>query len=108
MLDAGAADYIQPSVVKVGGITEWRKVAALAETYNVSIAPHSPYFGPGFLATIHLIAATPCADWLEYMYIDLEASVFKDFPVVNGGFIYVPQGPGIGLEIDEEVLKRYR
>jgi len=108
MLDAGAADYIQPSVVKVGGITEWRKVAALAETYNVSIAPHSPYFGPGFLASIHLIAATPCADWLEYIYIDLEASVFKDFPAVKDGFFPLPQGPGIGLEIDQEVLDRYR
>jgi len=92
----------------VGGITEWRKVAALAETYNVSIAPHSPYFGPGFLTSVHLIAATPCADWLEYIYIDLEASVFKDFPTVKDGFFPLPQGPGIGLEIDQEVLKRYR
>ena len=108
MLDAGAADYIQPSVVKVGGITEWRKVAVLAETYNATIAPHSPYFGPGFLASIHLIAATPCADWLEYIYIDLEASVFKGFPTVKDGYFPLPQGAGIGLEIDEGVLKRYR
>lgn len=108
MLDAGAADYIQPSVVKVGGITEWRKVAALAETYNVSIAPHSPYFGPGFLSSVHLIAATPCADWLEYIYLNLEASVFKDFPTIKDGFFPMPQGPGIGLEIDQEVLDRYR
>ncbi|WP_275978532.1 enolase C-terminal domain-like protein, partial [Methylobacterium crusticola] len=41
MLEIGAAMFIQPSVTKVGGISEWRKIAALAEAYNVTIAPHS-------------------------------------------------------------------
>jgi len=108
MLQAGAAAYIQPSVVKVGGISEWRKIAALAEPYNVTLAPHSPYFGPGFLATAHLIAATPQARWLEYIYMFLEASVFKDFPAVQNGGFPLPQGPGLGLEIDWDVIDRYR
>lgn len=108
MLEAGAATFIQPSVTKVGGITEWRKIAALAESYNVSIAPHSPYFGPGLLATAHLVAATPRATWLEYFYTRPEASVFQDFPEVTGGVFPLPEGPGIGLEIDPEVVARYR
>ena len=108
MLEAGAASYIQPSVVKVGGISEWRKIAALAETYNVSIAPHSPYFGPGFIATVHLIAATLQAQWLEYIYLFLENSVFKDFPSVENGRFPVPQEPGLGLEMDSDILDRYR
>ena len=108
ILEAGAAAFIQPSVTKVGGITEWKKIAALAETYNVSIAPHSPYFGPGFLATAHLIASTPYAEWLEYIYVFLEASVFKDFPAIKNGAFPLPQGPGLGLEIDPEVIERYR
>ncbi len=108
MLTSKAAAYIQPSVVKVGGISEWRKIAALAEAYNVEIAPHSPYFGPGFLATVHLIAATSCATWLEYIYMDLETHVFKDFPKVRNGAFPIPQGPGIGLDIDPAVLERYR
>jgi L-alanine-DL-glutamate epimerase-like enolase superfamily enzyme len=108
ILDARAATYIQPSVVKVGGISEWRKIAALAEARNVTIAPHSPYFGPGFLATIHLLVSTLCAEWLEYIYMDLEASVFKDFPRSEMGVFPVPQGPGIGLEIEPEVLDRYK
>src|SRR5262249_35525607 len=54
MFSAGAVTYAQPSVTKVGGITEFRKVAALAESYGVALMPHSPYFGPGFLATLHL------------------------------------------------------
>jgi len=108
MLDAGAAAYIQPSVIKVGGISEWRKVAVLAEAYNVKVAAHSPYFGPGLLATAHLIAATPCADWLEYYYVALEASVFIDPPKVKDGYFILPEGPGLGLEIDPAVLQHYR
>ena len=107
ILEAGAAAYIQPSVIKVGGITEWRKVATLAEAYNVAIAPHSPYFGPGFLATAHLAASTPLADSIEYLYVNLEGSVFKEPIRVEKGFFRLPQGPGLGLEIDEDVLKHY-
>ena len=53
MMDSGCAAFVQPSVTKVGGISEWRKVAALAEARNIQVAPHSPYFGPGLLATAH-------------------------------------------------------
>ena len=108
MLEAGAATFIQPSVTKVGGITEWQKIAALAETYNVSIAPHSPYFGPGLVATAHLVAATPRARWLEYLYVRPEASMFKDFPRITAGQFPLPQGPGLGVEIDPEIISRYR
>ena len=107
MLDAGAAAYIQPSVIKVGGISEWRKVAGLAEIYNVTIAPHSPYFGPGFLATAHLVASTPLADSVEYLYVNLEAGVFQEPLRVDKGSFPLPQGPGIGLEIDWDVVKHY-
>ena len=108
MLDAGAATYIQPSAIKVGGVSEWHKVAVLAEAFNVKVAAHSPYFGPGLLATAHLIAASPSADWLEYYYVALEASVMKDLPQVKEGFFALPQGPGLGLEIDPAVLQKYR
>ena len=47
-------DYAQPSVTKVGGVTEFLKVATLADAAGVTLMPHSPYFGPGFLATLHL------------------------------------------------------
>src|SRR3979490_3350987 len=51
MLTAGAVSYAQPSVIKVGGITEYPKVAALADEMDERLAPHSPYFAPGLLAT---------------------------------------------------------
>lgn len=107
MLEEDAAIYIQPSVIKVGGVTEWRKVAALAETFNARIAAHSPYFGPGFLATAHLVASSPFAEAIEYLYAELEASVFKEPLRFDRGSFRLPQGPGIGLEIDEAVVKEY-
>ena len=56
--EAGALDYAQPSVTKIGGVTELRKVQALAETFGVTVVPHSAYFGPGLLASIHCIASS--------------------------------------------------
>lgn len=108
MLEAGAAPYVQPSAVKVGGVSEWRKIAALAEAYNVRVAPHSPYFGPGLLATAHLIASTPCAELLEYLYVNLEANVFEGPIGFERGYFRLPQGLGLGLEVDTDVLKEYR
>ena len=107
LLEARAATYIQPSVVKVGGITEFRKIAALAEAYNVKLAPHSAYFGPGLLATAHLIAGSPQAFALEHFYFQLEASVFKEPLRFEKGQFIIPEGPGLGLEIDGAVLKEY-
>jgi D-galactarolactone cycloisomerase len=107
MLEAGAVNFIQPSVIKVGGVTEWLKVAALADAYNVVISAHSPYHGPGLLATAHLIAATQRAELLEYFYVPLEGSVFKEPPEMKDGRVRVPQGPGLGLEIDRGALERY-
>ena len=108
MIESGCASFVQPSVTKVGGVSEWRKVAALAEARNIQVAAHSPYFGPGLLATAHLVAATPHAPWLEVLYAPQEASVFTEEPQVVDGMFAVPQAPGLGLEIDLDVLSRYR
>ena len=56
----------------------------------------------------HLVAATPHAPWLEVLYAPQEASVFTEEPQVVDGMLAVPQGPGLGLEIDLDVLSRYR
>jgi len=108
MLEAEAVTYIQPSVIKVGGITEWRKVATLAELHNAIITPHSPYFGPGLVATIHLAATHRLTEWMEYLYVSLETSVFQEPPKFENGYLRVPQGPGLGLKIDPAVIREYR
>jgi len=108
MFAAGAVTYAQPSVTKVGGITEFRKVAVLAEAHGVALMPHSPYFGPGFLATLQLAAASATPSLIERFYLKLEASLYGDaIDPVRGKFA-VRLGPGLGREPDPEVIKDYR
>jgi L-alanine-DL-glutamate epimerase-like enolase superfamily enzyme len=108
MLDAGAVDIAQPSVTKVGGVTEFLRVSELCAERDVPVMPHSPYFGPGYWATLHLTAALPGAPLFEVLHIDLEAEFGEDRPKPVGGQIAVPQGPGLGFRPDAATLARYR
>src|SRR2546426_631878 len=65
IIDAGAADIVQPSVTKVGGILEMKKIATLAAATGVTFVPHSYYYGPGLAATLHVVASTPGGPYLE-------------------------------------------
>ena len=108
MFAANAVDYAQPSVTKVGGVTEFLKIATLADSAGVTLMPHSPYFGPGFLATLQLAAARgqPGA-MIERYHMDIEASLYGELiNPVNGAFA-VPQGPGLGRDPDPDVIKTY-
>jgi L-alanine-DL-glutamate epimerase-like enolase superfamily enzyme len=108
LFDAGAVQYAQPSVTKLGGVTELRKVSALAADRGVKLAPHSPYFGPGALATLHLIAALAPEARFEYFYLQVDAGLYGDLLTPAGGALGVPQGPGLGADPDQDVVRRYR
>ena len=108
MFSAGAVTYAQPSVTKVGGITEFRKVATLAEAHGVALMPHSPYFGPGFLATLHLAAASATPSLIERFYLKMEASLYGDAIDPVRGKFHLPMGLGLGREPDPDVIKDYR
>lgn len=108
LFDAGAVQYAQPSVTKVGGITEFRAIASLAAQRGVALAPHSPYFGPGALATLHLIAALAPQARFEYFYLRAEAALFGSLLSPRAGELQVPTGPGLGADPDPDVLRRYR
>lgn len=108
MFAAGAVDYAQPSVTKVGGVTEFQKVAALADAAGVTLMPHSPYFGPGFLATLQLMAARGEPGGLvERYHMDLEASLYGDLVTPVKGSFLVPTGPGLGCDPDPAVIRTY-
>jgi L-alanine-DL-glutamate epimerase-like enolase superfamily enzyme len=108
MFDARAVTYAQPSVTKVGGISEFRKIAALAETAAVTLVPHSPYFGPGFLATLQLLAAMPRPSMVERFYCTPEASIVGDWIEAKDGAFRVPNGPGLGQDPSPDVIRDYR
>jgi L-alanine-DL-glutamate epimerase-like enolase superfamily enzyme len=108
LFDAGAVTYAQPSVTKVGGITEFREIASLAAHKGVTLAPHSPYFGPGAIATLHLVAALAPEARFEYFYLRPEASLFGSLLSPSSGELPVPAGGGLGADPDPDLLRRYR
>jgi L-alanine-DL-glutamate epimerase-like enolase superfamily enzyme len=108
MMEAGAVDYVQPSPIKMGGITGLRKVFTLAAAQGVTVMPHSFYDGPGLLAAVHVNAALGQGSLVEWRYFDLEAKLFGSAGVPSDGQFTVPTGPGLGLEPDPDVIRRYR
>ncbi|MEM7015951.1 MAG: mandelate racemase/muconate lactonizing enzyme family protein [Pseudomonadota bacterium] len=110
LFEAEAVDWAQPSVTKVGGITEMLKIFALAETKNVRVVPHSPYFGSGFLATLQIMAAkTDGQIPAERFYGKFEASLFGDLIDINAdGMLRIPDVPGLGCDPDPDVIRAYR
>jgi L-alanine-DL-glutamate epimerase-like enolase superfamily enzyme len=108
MMNAGAVSHAQPSVIKVGGITEFLKVAAAGDELGVKIIPHSPYFGPGFLATLHLMSIRS-EGLIEVFYMKRAACLWRDrVDADNNGDVAVPQGPGLGYDPDLKVMEQYR
>lgn len=108
MLSAGALDICQPSVIKFGGISAVAEAVSLAKAHSVDYVPHCFYFGPGYLASLHLAAAFAPQVAFELFFGDLEASPYHDAVRARQGRVTVPNGPGLGLEPDMDVVNRYR
>ncbi len=108
LIGTAGVDYIQPSITKIGGVSAMRQIAEMAQRAGTKLAPHSPYFGPGLIATIHFAASLPERPTVERFYLDLEASPLGDLVEAPGGFMRVPNGPGLGIAVDETVLRKYR
>jgi D-galactarolactone cycloisomerase len=107
IIAAGAADVVQPSVTKVGGISEMKKIATLAAAANVTFVPHSFYFGPGLAATLHVAASTPGVPYVEMPPGQLAAPLLAEPIRFSGGAAIVPEAPGLGADPDPAVLGRF-
>jgi D-galactarolactone cycloisomerase len=107
LIEAGAIDIAQPSVTKIGGIGEMVKVIHLGQAHGIEVTPHSPYFGPGFLATIHIAAALIEKPMIEVLWLDMEANPFDPWVRAVDGKVRVPDGPGLGCDPDPDILKRF-
>ena len=95
-------------MTKIGGIVAMRKAIAIVQSRGVRVMPHSPYFGPGLIATLHVIAACLPDAMCERFYCELEATPLGDAIEAHDGHMRVPQRPGLGIDVDEGVIARYR
>lgn len=104
-----AVDILQPDPAFCGGITEAMRIAALASSFNLRLAPHLWAGAPCFFAGLHVLAAAPAGFIVEYsvganpMIHDLS----RETVTVDDGMIAVPDGPGLGLLMDTDAIARY-
>ncbi len=108
IVDAAAVDYLQPSVTKVGGVSEFLKIRDLARGSDQAFMLHSPYFGPGYLATLQLLALDGVGGLLEYLYVRPDAWLYPRSVLPDHGRVAIPDGPGLGFDPDPETIERYR
>jgi galactonate dehydratase len=106
-LEKGAAAYLQPDVSHVGGIFELRKVAAMAETWQVAICPHNPSGPVANAATLQLAACTPNIEYLETMATDVpwRNEVARETCSFADGRMSISTKPGLGVELDEAAIE---
>ncbi|MBN8711338.1 MAG: galactonate dehydratase [Verrucomicrobia bacterium 61-8] len=109
ILEKQAADIVMPDITRCGGISEMRKMANLAETFNVPIAPHNPNGPISTIASAHTMATVPNFYRQEFMLKDVpwrDECLSHPLPVENGFFV-LPDRPGLGFDIDESVLEMH-
>lgn len=108
-LVGGALDIVQPDVTKVGGISEERRIAWLAQDHGIQFIPHGWNTAVGLAADLHLASAISTTDMVEY----LTGSPFIDEITAGGwaldadGMLPIPSAPGLGLELDLDAVEKY-
>lgn len=110
LIEGGLVDIIQPDTGRCGGITQMRKIAALAEAYFVSVAPHAGTLGPvAEFAAMHLLASIPNGLLLERFRTDWHgrAEVVTHGIEIADGYALVPDRPGLGVDLNQEAIMRH-
>ena len=103
ILEKGAASILQPDLCHAGGITEGRIIAGMAEAYYAPIAPHNPMGPISLAAGLHLAASIP--NFLVQEQVSLGEGYLKNpFKLEKDGTVLIPRGPGLGIELDEELM----
>jgi L-alanine-DL-glutamate epimerase-like enolase superfamily enzyme len=100
MLEARSVDIVMIDVLRAGGITQWLKIAGMAEAFNLPVVSH-------LLPEIHvhLVSAVPNGLTVEYM--PWASRLFKEGPAIVEGMLIVPEKPGLGLEFDPDAIRRF-
>ena len=108
LIEKKAVDYLQPAIIKIGGILQEKKVFVMAGAFNLRVAPHCWLTGPGMAATLQVCFSEPDAFIVETP-VDLpEAPILaKSIAPPEKGFWKLPEDPGLGIEFDEKALQKY-
>ncbi len=102
-ITSGAAGFVQPDVTKLSGIEEWLEVAHLADVFGVPVVPHT-----NVQQKLHsqLVASIPNAPMMENAYESI-LKIWKEPPKIDAGYMALPRSPGIGCEVNQEVIEKY-
>jgi galactonate dehydratase len=109
VLEKRAADIIMPDFQKAGGLMEARKIADMAHTYYVPVAPHCVTSPIGAMATAHVAAAIPNFLIQEWHWIDSQVlwrNFVKEGEIIDKGFIRLPERAGLGVEMNDEAARK--
>jgi L-alanine-DL-glutamate epimerase-like enolase superfamily enzyme len=110
LLEAGAVQVWQPDLSKCGGITEGVRIAAIASAWRIPVHPHSSATGINHAATLHFMAATENSGYFEACVSKFNP--FRDmfgtqFEIGADGCVTPPEGPGLGVQVDESIFEKY-
>lgn len=105
LLRRNAVHYVRPSICAVGGLSHAKKIAALAEGFNAQVVPHNPLGPVSTAVAVQLAACIPNFAIQEYSNIESDDFVKKPIELKDG-YLIVPDTPGIGVELQEDVEKR--
>jgi D-galactarolactone cycloisomerase len=109
LIDQRAVDIVQPDLTKCGGLSEAKRIGWYAFDHGVLLVPHGWNTAIGLAADLALVAALPVGRWVEYQvgvpYID--ELVDPRFCLTKDGYLPIPGGPGLGVELCEEAVKKY-
>ena len=103
VIEREAAAILQPDLAHAGGITETRKIAAMGDTHYMAVAPHCPLGPVALAACIQFALSTP--NFLIQEHGNLGEGYLKNPITVTDGHLDIPEGPGLGIEVDEEAVR---
>jgi L-alanine-DL-glutamate epimerase-like enolase superfamily enzyme len=113
-LEKGCYGILQPNCTMAEGMFQVRKIAAMAEVKHKLCVPHAWVQGPGFYANLHVAGSTSNCPWIEFPYdppvITPENfhSIITEIPQIDSeGYVVIPDKPGLGVEINWDVVKKY-
>nr|WP_306806270.1 mandelate racemase/muconate lactonizing enzyme family protein [Enterocloster bolteae] len=110
LIEVCKLDILQPDITRCGGLTEAKRIGAMATAHNTTVIPHAWSSGIVIAASLHFIATQSNSNLLEYCVWDtpIRKEMLKQDFKLRDGYVDVPMGPGLGIEIDDEAIQKYR